>query len=117
MGEAYDEELEEIKRRKLLEYQRRIEALAREEEMRRREEARRQEVLRRILSHKARERLANLKIVRPELVESLEVQLIQLASTGRIRVPITDSELRRILASLAERSRRDIKIRFSKEIR
>ncbi len=111
--EYYDEELEAIKRKKLLEYQRKLEEAKRLEEQRRAEEARRQEILRRILTPKARERLANLKIVKPELVENLEVQLIQLASTGNVPLPIDDDTLKRILARLTA-TRREVKIKFFK---
>jgi len=110
MGE-YDEELEEIKRRKLMQYQRMLSEAAEAEEKRRLEEARRSEILRRILTPKARERLANLKIVRPGIVEALEVQLIQLAQTGRVQLPIDDEQLKRLLASLSS-TRKSIKLRF-----
>lgn len=110
--EGYDsDELEEIKRRKLEEYRRRLEEQRLAEEQRRAEEARRQEILRKILTPKARERLANLKIVKPELAESIEVQLIQLASTGRVPLPIDDEMLRQILARLTA-TRREIKVKF-----
>jgi len=107
----YDEELEEIKRRKLAEYQRMMSEAAEAEERRRAEEARRGEILRRILTPKARERLANIKIVRPEVAEALELQLIQLAQTGRVPLPIDDDQLKQILSSMSS-ARKDIKLRF-----
>ncbi|MEZ0345115.1 MAG: DNA-binding protein [Infirmifilum sp.] len=106
------DELEEIKRRKLLEYQRRLEESQNVEAQRAAEEAKRQEILRKILTPEARARLANLKLVKPELVESLELQLIQLASTGSIRLPIDDEVLKQLLARLSS-SRRDIKVRVN----
>jgi len=109
-----DQELEEIKRRKLLEYQRQLEAAQAEREA---EEARkrREELLRRILTPEARARLANLRIVRPELVEALETQLIQLAYAGRIQPPITDEELKRLLMQLMSRQREtEVRVRFTK---
>ena len=111
MSDIYDRELEEIKKRKLLEYQRKLIEAERLEEQRRVEEAKRQEMLRRILTPEARQRLANLKIIKPDLVENLEQQLIQIAASGRVRLPITDKELKRILAQLAS-SRREIKIKY-----
>jgi len=115
--EEYDEEwseLEEIKRRKLMEYQRRLEEARAEEEQRQLEEARRQEVLRRILTPKARERLTNLRMVRPELVEQLEAQLIQLAQMGRLPVPVTDDVLKEILSRIMQQQK-EIKLRFFRE--
>jgi programmed cell death protein 5 len=81
-----------------------------QERIRREYEAKKQEVLRTILTPEARMRLSNIKMVRPEFAEQLEEQLIQLAQTGRLPVPITDDHLKRILASL-QSSRREIRIR------
>ena len=102
---GYDAELEEIKRRKLLELQRKI-----EEERRRREQI--EAMLRQILTPEARSRLANLRLVKPELVELVEQQLISLARSGRIPVPVTDEFLKKLLAQIYEQTHRDIKIRF-----
>ncbi|AGT35037.1 hypothetical protein N186_03330 [Thermofilum adornatum] len=106
------DELEEIKRRKLAEYQRRLEAEKEAAARKAEEEALRQELLRRILTPEARARLTNLKLVKPELVETLEVQLIQLAQTGRVKLPIDDETLKEILAQLSS-TRRDIRVKFS----
>jgi programmed cell death protein 5 len=108
--EVIDEELEMIKRRKMAELARRAEQERARREREAAEEALRQELLRRILTPEARERLANLRLVRPELVKSLEDQLIALAQSGRIKIPITDEELKTILQNLFERTRREIRI-------
>lgn len=111
-GEDNDElsenELEEARRRKLEELQRRAE----EEERRRVEEARKRAIIRVILTPEARSRLDNLRLVKPELVEAIENQLIALAQSGRIKVPITDDELKRILESIYSQTRREYRIRF-----
>ena len=101
-----DEELERIRQRKMEELQRRIA----EEEERARRELERQAAMRVILTPEARQRLANLRLVKPELVAQLEEQLIQLANTGRIKMPITDETLKQILLRLSS-SRRKIRIR------
>ncbi len=108
--EVIDEELEMIKRRKMAELARRAEQERARREREAAEEALRQELLRRILTPEARERLANLRLVRPELVKFLEDQLIALAQSGRIKIPITDEELKTILQNLFERTRREIRI-------
>jgi programmed cell death protein 5 len=114
MAEYYDdEELEEIKRRKLLEYQRQLEAGQAEEEKLEEIRRQKQEILRKILTPEARARLANLRMVRPELVEYLENQLIQLVYSGRLQAPITDEVLKEILMQLLDRQR-EIKLRFTK---
>lgn len=106
-----DLELEEIRRRKLLEYQRRLLEAAERERIRRELEARKEATLRMILTPEARSRLVNLKMVRPEIAEQLENQLIQLAQEGRIQVPVTDEMLKRILENIDRRFRRRIRIR------
>lgn len=107
---SVDDELEEIRRRKLLELQRRLLQEQQEAQLRKQAELQKQALLRRILEPKARQRLMNLRMVKPEIVSQLEVQLIQLAQTGRVPIPITDSLLKEILLRI-QRSRREIKIR------
>ena len=102
--EGYDEELERIKRQRMLELQRRAE----EEKLR--AEAEKQEALRIILTPEARQRLANIRMVKPEFAAQLENQLLQLAQSGRISLPLTDEQLKQILENLTSR-RRDITIR------
>jgi programmed cell death protein 5 len=109
-----DTELEEIRRRKLMELQRRMI----EEEKRKRElvaEAQKKEILRKILTPKARDRLTNVRLVRPELAEIVENQLILLAQSGRLKIPVTDEELKSVLAELAERTHRDYNIRIKEK--
>ncbi len=99
-----DEELEKLKAKRMAEIQ---EKLAEEERLRR--EMERQAAMRVILTPEARQRLANLRLIKPELVAQLEEQLIQLANSGRVRMPITDKMLKEILSRLM--AKRDIKIR------
>lgn len=101
-----EEELERIRQRKMEELRRRIA----EEEERARRELERQAAMRIILTPEARQRLANLRLVKPELVAQLEEQLIQLANTGKIKMPITDDVLKQILIRLSS-SKRRIRIR------
>ncbi len=105
-----DEELEELKRRKLASMQSRGGEAAREDEMRRDAEARKQQVLRIILSPEARQRLTNIRITRPEIAEQIELQLIQLYQSGRLKNQISDPQLKTMLQGLLGKSR-DITIR------
>jgi len=105
-----DRELEELRRRRLLELQKRLAQEQQEAEMRRRLEIQKQALLRRILTPEARQRLTNLKMVRPEFTSQLENQLIQIAQQGRIDLPITDEQLKGILRRL-QSTRREIRIR------
>lgn len=109
--EEYDEELEEIKKRKMLEYQRRLAEAAQAEEERKLEEAKRQEFLRKILTPEARARLNNLKMVKPELAEAIESQLIQLAYSGRVPTPVTDDLLKELLKKITD-AQKELKLKY-----
>ena len=63
-----------------------------------------------MLTPEARQRLTNIRMVRPEFAEQLENQLLQLAQAGKLPVPVTDEQLKKILEALTSR-RRDIRIR------
>ncbi|MEM1916171.1 MAG: DNA-binding protein [Ignisphaera sp.] len=108
--EVGDEEIEALLDKR---YQ---ELLARRQEIERRrlqkelEEARRQEILRSILTSEARERLYNIRLVKPEIARAVEDRLIVLALQGKITRPLTDEELKAILEEIYERTRRDFRI-------
>ena len=93
----------EIKRRKLLELQAKLEEQQRQEELRRQYEIQKRRAIQQILTPEARSRLSNLRVAKPEYVENLELQLIQLVSTGRINPPITDKQLREVLRQVQRR--------------
>ncbi|MFB0502987.1 MAG: DNA-binding protein [Candidatus Bathyarchaeia archaeon] len=105
-----DEELEELRRRRLQELQRQLTQEQQEVEIEQRLDAQKQSMLRRILTSEARQRLTNLKIARPQFASQIELQLIQIAQQGRINLPITDEQLKEILRRL-QPTKRDIKIR------
>jgi programmed cell death protein 5 len=102
-----DEELDAIRRKKLsalkqrsatTDEQRQAQA---EEQM----EAQKQALLKQILSPEARQRLTNLKMVKPDFTDQLEMQLIQLAQTGKLPLPLSDAQLKQILIQLQSRKR------------
>ena len=55
-----------------------------------------------MLEPKARERLANLRTVKPEVATNLEIYLAQLYQSGQLRSKITDEQLVMILKKLTE---------------
>jgi len=105
-----DDELEEIRSRKLLELQRRVGEEQGNVQAQQQLELQKQALLRSILTPEARQRLANLKMVRPEFTSQLELQLIQLAQQGKIPIPLTDKQLKQILVQI-QSHKREIKIR------
>ena len=58
----------------------------------------------------ARERLATVRMVKPELAASIEEYVVQLASSGRLKKLIDDEQVKQMLGALQEK-KRDIKIR------
>ena len=70
----------------------------------------REGTLRMALTSDARQRLANVKMVRPDLASSIEEYVIQLASAGKLTKAIDDEQVKQMLAALQER-KREIKIR------
>ena len=100
-----DEELEAIRRRKLSAYQQRASEEQRQTQAEKQVEAQKEALLRQILSPEARQRLTNLKMVKPEFIEQLELQIIQLAQTGKIPIPLSDAQLKQILIQLQSRKR------------
>jgi programmed cell death protein 5 len=67
-------------------------------------------VLRMALTSEARQRLSNVKMVRPDLASSIEEYVVQLAASGKLKNVIDDDQLKELLASL-QGKKRDIKIR------
>ncbi len=105
-----EEEIEELRRRKLLELQRRLTEEQQRAQAQRQIEIQKQALLRRILTPDARRRLTNLKMVKQDFAQQLELQLIQLAQQGKIDIPVTDKQLKEILVRL-QSGRREFKIR------
>ncbi|MDG6951017.1 MAG: DNA-binding protein, partial [Nitrososphaerota archaeon] len=70
----------------------------------------REAALRMALTSDARQRLANVKMVRPDLAGSVEEYVIQLASSGKLRKPVDDEQVKQMLGALQEK-KREIKIR------
>lgn len=105
-----DEELDALREKRMKQLQLRLTQEQQRAQMQQQVEIQKQALLRRILSTEARQRLTNLKMVKPEFAEQIELQLIQLAQTGRLKIPVADGQLKKLLVQLQSR-RRDIKIR------
>ncbi len=104
-----EDELEAIRRRKLMELQQYQDQALAQQQMREQQMAQRQTILRQILTPEARERLGRIELAYPELADSIENQLIALAQSGRVQRAIDDSTLKQILERVMPK-KRDIKI-------
>lgn len=105
-----DRELEELRKRRMMELRRELAEEQRRAVDQQQLEMQKERALRVILTPQARQRLKRIKMVRREFAEELELILIQSAQTGKINIPLNDEQLKRILSQL-QSSRRDIKIK------
>jgi programmed cell death protein 5 len=76
-----------------------------EEQMRQQYEQQKKQALRQILTPEARQRLANLRLTKPEMVNSIELQLIQLAEARQIPIPVSDDTVKQILRNMQGQKR------------
>lgn len=76
-------------------------------EMQRMEEVKKT-LLMNILTKEARERLGRLKLVKPDLALQLEMYLVQLYQSGKIRGRLDDSSIKDILEMLVSGKRFNI---------
>jgi programmed cell death protein 5 len=105
-----DAELAAIRRKKLQQLQHKASSEDQRQSQEEQLEQQKQELLRQLLSPEARQRLTNLKMIKPEFTDQLELQIIQLAQTGKLPVPLSDAQLKQILLQL-QGKKREITIR------
>ena len=84
-------------------------AQAQQQEAQAQFEAQKKQILGQIMTPEARQRLANLKLTKPEMVNNIELQLIQSAQAGSLRGKVTDDQLKVHLRQIAGQ-KREIKI-------
>jgi programmed cell death protein 5 len=99
-------DIEEIKRRKMLEMQRQAAENAEASQVALQQqqayELQKRKILKQILSEPARSRLSRIRMVKPEFAEQVELQLIQLAQMGRLQIPVSDEQLKMLLDKIYE---------------
>jgi programmed cell death protein 5 len=100
-----DDELEQIRKRKLHSMQNRVGDEQRQVQAEQQMEQQKQAFLSKILTPEARQRLNNLKMVKKDFAENIELQLIEMAQTGKLPIPLSDAQLKSILIQLQSRKR------------
>ncbi len=105
LGDIMD--IDEIKRRKMLEMQKQVAAENTESDQialqqQQAYELQKRKILKQILSEPARSRLSRIRMVKPEFAEQVELQLIQLAQMGRLQIPVSDEQLKMLLDKIYE---------------
>jgi programmed cell death protein 5 len=106
-----DEELERIRQQRMLEIQAQQQQQGQVQQAQQEAEAKKDALLRQILTPDARQRLARVRMVRPDFGAQLEMQLLQIAQSGRVKLPIDDETLKQLLTQVqSQQSKRDITI-------
>lgn len=80
-------------------------AQAQQQEAQAKFESQKKQMLAQIMTSEARNRLANLKLTKPDLVNQIELQLIQSAQAGSLRGKVTDEQLKVLLKNLMGQKR------------
>lgn len=106
-------DIDEIRRKRMQQIQQQAAQQSSEaesqEQMHRELEAQKKQAMMQLLTPEARARLANIRLTKPEFVDQIEIQLIQLAQAGRVQSQITDDQLKELLRKLIGK-KREIKI-------
>jgi programmed cell death protein 5 len=106
-------DIDEIRRKRMQQMQQQAAQQSSEaesqEHVRREMETQKKQAMMQLLTPEARARLANIRLTKPEFVDQIELQLIELAQTGRVQSKITDDQLKELLRKLIGQ-KREIKI-------
>jgi len=100
-----DDELERIRKKREMEIRQQIADAQQRESARQEYEMQKQQAMRLILTPEARDRLNNIRLVKPELAQQIESQLIQLAQSGRLKEKISDQQLKALLGQISSQQR------------
>ena len=65
----------------------------------------RENIMRMALTSEARQRLANIRMVKPQIAQTIEEYIVQMASTGKLKQVINDDQLKELLGSLQGKKR------------
>jgi len=103
-----DEELDNIRRRKLEELKQQAVQQQVAEAQQKEFEDKKYQIMRKILSQEGRQRLENIRIVKPQFAEQIEIQLIQLFQSGKLRgaTPLPDKAFKKLLEQISSLDRK-----------
>src|SRR5580704_14072771 len=82
-----------------------------QEDASKQQRAMRENVMRIALTSEARQRLANIRMVKPDVAHAIEEYIIQMVSAGRLKRTIDDDQLKELLTTIQGTAKREFKIR------
>ncbi|MDA4133990.1 MAG: DNA-binding protein [Thaumarchaeota archaeon] len=65
----------------------------------------RENIMRMALTSEARQRLANIKMVKPQIAQTIEEYIFQMATAGKLKQVIDDDQLKELLGSIQGKKR------------
>jgi len=100
------DELEQIRQRKMQQLQQQMSQQQDMQEQAQMQQALKEidKIIQKLLTEKAQERLANLKLIKPELVQRLKIYLAQMYAAGKLK-QMDDKQLKGILIKLQGQKR------------
>ena len=99
-----------LRKKKMHDLRRSLAEEQQKEQMQDQIRAKKDAAMKMILTPEARLRLANIKMVKSEFAENLEIQLLQIAQSGKVPLPINDKQLKTILSRF-QNNRKEFNIR------
>jgi programmed cell death protein 5 len=106
-----EERLEEIRKRKLEQMKKQAAQKEIAEKQKEAYKTQKYQIMRKILTQKGRQRLENIRMVKPQFAEQIEAQLIQLYRSGRFNSQMSDRQFKKILEKLSNKNKKDFKIK------
>ncbi|MBY9007742.1 MAG: DNA-binding protein [Candidatus Lokiarchaeota archaeon] len=101
-----DNKLEEIRKRKLAEIQKQAMQQNIADHQQKAFEEKKYSLMRKVLSQEGRQRLENIRMVKPEFAEQIELQLIQLLNMGKIRGQLSDKAFKNLLEQISKSNKK-----------
>ena len=101
-----DKKLEEIRKRKLAEIQQQAIQNQAVDQQKKAYEEKKYNLMRKVLSQEGRQRLENIRMVKPEFAEQIELQLIQLFNMGKIRGQLSDKAFKNLLEQITKSNKK-----------
>jgi len=98
-----EEELDNIRKRKLAELRQQAAQQQIAEAQQKEFENKKYLLMRKILSQEGRQRLENIRMVKPQFAEQIELELIQLFQSGQLRgaTPLPDNAFKKLLEQIS----------------